>query len=200
MKVFAAVAALFVTSNAFSIPKMPSFPSDVMPMLVGGKFMFLPKIVAVKSAIGLAGLKIAGAQYLKKKVLVPASIAGAQAGYKATSSVLAAPQLISASKTAAVHGLFDKVPSMPQIEVQEAPVAPIGDFQHTFKVPVIPQPAIEWYDKSVNLKLPKMVLRQPPVMHKTISLVQAVPVQMPPTYNVPEEMPEVSYGAAPTAS
>lgn len=200
MKVFATLSTLLIASNAFVVPKLPSLLDVAVPLAIGGKVVMVPKILALKGAIGLTGLKIAGAHYLKRKVLVPASMAGAQAGYKTTSSILAVPQTLTATKTAAVHSLFAKMPKSSPIEIEEIPASPVTNFQHTISVPVLPTPAIKWYQKPLTLILPKMVLQQKPSIQKTITLQQTYPAPMPSQYEMSEDIPDVAYGSAPVSS
>lgn len=197
MKVFVVLSTLLVASNAFVAPKLPSILEVGVPLAIGGKVVMIPKLLALKGAIGLTGLKIAGAHYLKRKVLVPASMAGAQAGYQKTSSVIAVPQNIAESKTAAVHEVFSKLPKTSPIEIEEVPVSPTTHFQQTIQVPMLPSPAIKWYKKPFTLMLPKMVLQQPTAIQKTFTAEQTYSNLTPSNYEMSEDIPEVGYGAAP---
>lgn len=197
MKVFATLSTLLIASNAFVVPKLPSLLDVAVPLAIGGKVVMVPKLLALKGAIGLTGLKIAGAHYLKRKVQVPASMAGAQAGYKMSSSVFAVPQSLATTKADAVRGLFAKFPQTSPIEIEQLPAEPATHFQHTIQVPVLPTPAIKWYQKPLTLILPKMVLQQKPAMQKTITVQQTYSA---PKYEMSEEIPQVAYGNTPAAA
>ncbi|XP_022690752.1 uncharacterized protein LOC111261479 [Varroa jacobsoni] len=207
MKFLTALSAFIIVVDASMIPKLTALPAlagVAVPAIIGGKLLTVPKILAIKGAIGLTGLKIAGAQYLKRKILVPAAIAGAQAGYKASSAVLAAPQLVAAGKAAAIQGVLTHLPQFPNIEVQPAPPVQLPDIQHTFQVPIIPSPSVQWYQKPITLHLPKLVLQQPQSVHKTITIQHHVvdsPVAAAPkpsSYAPTEsELSQVGYGVTP---
>ena len=148
-----------------------------LPIMVAGSVIGVPKVLLVKGAVGTAGLKIAGLRYLKEKVLVPASLAGAVAGYRATSKALQAPQHLIDAKNGAVQKIVDGIHSIPKINLVPSmptlpafPAFPPKDFEATIRIPALPVPSLEWYRKPVTLQLPKLVLEQPAA--KTITITK----------------------------
>lgn len=153
-------------------------PAGTIPIIIGAKVVLVPKIIALKAGIGMLGLKIAGARYLKEKVLIPASLAGAVAGYKATSAFMDAPRRLIEAKTLAVEKLIHSLPSLPSLPT--LPAVP-SNFQTTFKVPALPVPSVEWETKTVNV--PKVVFSEPPT--KTITISKHIePAYAPPPKDV----------------
>lgn len=169
--VFVILAVAAVTSEATLLGAFAG--AATIPFLIGGKLIMLPKIVALKLMVGTIGLKIAGARYLREKVLLPASLAGAVAGYKATATVMNVPYKIAEAKTLAVEKLVHSLPTFPSLHAASAQPS---HFQKTFTVPSLPVPRIQWQEKTVSV--PKVVFNEAPSKTLTINK-QVVPAYAP---------------------
>ena len=159
-----------------------------LPLILVSKSIALPKILAIKGTLGAVGLKIAGARYLKEKVLIPSSLAGAVSGYKATNDALRLPERLAESSSLAVDKVISHLPKIPILPIVPATHTKV---RKTFTIPSIPIPSLTWFKKPFTVPVPNLVLHEP--SSQTITIHKQHDAILPVAPPTEEDPASVSY-------